>query len=281
MSLSRSIWLLPVMMLSLVACPKDKDTEDEEDTPKKAKATSEPAPTTAPTPAPTATQTSAVKIDNPGANPAIEAKVKAELDNNANGITGTAVVPTGAKATFQAPKDWPGTKSGDFNVNNSADKKAVLSAGGGGTEKVEAVATAAGLTACKWNPNEAITWGKDKIAAQGADGLCTKDGAEVKAAMVTGENLVIVGAWAPGTDSSNVFGAMRSAAKAAGGSGGGIAACCQALRQNAKSAPPQQQGAYLLAAGACDAARNNPNTAQALAGIRGMLAGAGAPAACK
>lgn len=279
MTLSRTTWLLP-LMLTLVACPKDKDTEEEEDTPKKtAKATSEP--TQAPTAAPTATQTSAVKIDTPAGIPGIEPKVKAELDNNANGITGTAVTVGGAKATFQAPKDWPPTKSGDFTVNNSADKKAVLGAGAGGTEKVEATATAAGLTGCKWNPNEAITWGKDKIAGQGADGLCTKDGAEVKAAMISGENLVIVGAWAPGTDSANVFGAMRSAAKAAGGSGGGISACCQALRQNAKSAPPQQQGAYLLAAGACDAARSNPNTAQALAGVRAMLAGAGAPAACK
>jgi len=277
MSLSRSIWFVP-LMLTLAACPKEKDTETEEEAPKKK--TSEPTAAT-PAPTPTPTQSAEVKIDNPGANPSIEAKVKAELDNKTDGITGQAVTPTGSKATFHAPKDWPGTKSGDFNVNAPADKKAVLSAGSGGTEKVEAAATAAGLTECKWNPNESITWGKDKIAAQGADGLCKKDGAEVKAAMVTGENLIIVGSWAVGTDSSNVFGAMRSAAKAGTGGGGGIAACCQALRQNAKSAPPQQQGAYLLAAGACDAARNNPNTAQALAGIRGMLAGAGAPAACR
>lgn len=279
MSLSRSIWFVP-LMLTLAACPKDKDTDTEDEAPKK-KSTSESTSAPTPAPTPTPTQTSAVKIDNPGADPTIEAKVKAELDNKTDGITGTAVAPTGAKATYQVAKDWPGSKQGDFSVNAPADKKAVLSAGAGGTEKVEAAAAAAGLTECKWNPNESITWGKDKISAQGADGLCKKDGAEVKAAMVTGENLVIVGAWQVGTDSSNVFGAMRSAAKAGTGGGGGIAACCQALRQNAKSAPPQQQGAYLLAAGACDAARNNPNTAQALAGVRAMLAGAGAPAACK
>jgi hypothetical protein len=278
MSLSRSIWFVP-LMLTLAACPKEKDTEEEEEAPKKKATTTET--TAAPAPTPTAKETAAVKIDQPAANPSIEAKVKAELDNKTDGITGTAVAPSGAKATFQVAKDWQGSKQGDFNVAAPADKKAIISAGAGGAEKVEAAATAAGLTECKWNPNEAITWGKDKIAAQGADGLCKKDGAEVKAAMVTGENLVIVGSWQVGTDSSNVFGAMRSAAKATGGGGGGIAACCQALRQNAKSAPPQQQGAYLLAAGACDAARNNPNTAQALAGVRAMLAGAGAPAACK
>lgn len=61
----------------------------------------------------------------------------------------------------------------------------------------------------------------------------------------------------------------------------GVRACCAALRQNAKSAPLQQQGAYLLAAGACDAMINNPQGRQGLASLRGMLGGAGMPAACK
>ncbi len=278
MSLSRTICAVPLLLLVTACPPKDPESDDE---PKKtAKATTEATTTPTPAPSPTPAPTSTVKIDTPPSNPAIEAKVKAELDNRSDGITGTAVTTTGAKATFQAPKDWTTAKSGDFNTSNSADKKAVLGAGAGGTEKIDAVASAAGLTACKWNPNEAVTWGKDKIAAQAADGLCTKDGAEVKAAVVTGENLVVVGGWAPGTDAANVFGAMRSAVKA-GGTGGGIAACCAALKGNAKSAPPQQQGAYLLAAGACQSAMSNPNTAQALAAVRAAAVGIGLPAACK
>lgn len=70
-------------------------------------------------------------------------------------------------------------------------------------------------------------------------------------------------------------------AKVVGGDPTGVRACCAALRQNAKSAPLQQQGAYLLAAGACDAMVNNPQGRAGLSSLRGMLGGAGLPAACK
>jgi hypothetical protein len=280
MTLSRTL-LFSTLLLTLVGCPKKEDDDTEEAEPKKkSEKTSEPAPTPAPTPTPT--QTTQVKVDNPGAQPGIEPRVKAEVDQRTDGVTGTTLAVTGAKATLQTVKEWQSAKQGDFTVAGPADKKVGLAAGNGGVDKADAAAAAMGLTACKWNPPENVAVGKDKLPGSAADGTCTKGTIPVKAAVValTGENLLVVGAWEPDGDAANMFGAMRSIAKAAGG-GGGLAACCAALQQNAKSAPPQQQGAYLLAAGACKSAMSNPNTAQALAAVRAAAGGVGLPASCK
>lgn len=56
-----------------------------------------------------------------------------------------------------------------------------------------------------------------------------------------------------------------------------LAKCCAALHSNAKSAPLEQKGMYAMAAGACDASKNDP---QALYRIRSMTMAAGVPAAC-
>jgi hypothetical protein len=56
-----------------------------------------------------------------------------------------------------------------------------------------------------------------------------------------------------------------------------LAKCCAALHSNAKSAPLEQKGTYAMAAGACDASKNDP---QALYRIRSMTMAAGVPAAC-
>lgn len=61
----------------------------------------------------------------------------------------------------------------------------------------------------------------------------------------------------------------------------GLAACCQALQQNAVNAPLDQKGAYLAAAGACQAAKSQPSLAQALSVIRGALRGAAMPPICR
>jgi hypothetical protein len=97
----------------------------------------------------------------------------------------------------------------------------------------------------------------------------------------TAEGLLVVGAWDADGDANGVFGSMRSINKAVGGDASGISACCQALRQNAKSAPPEQQGGYLMAAGVCEAMKNDPNGRAALGQVRAALGAAGAPAACR
>lgn len=264
--------------LALSACGS-KDNEDDDGTTKKT-STKDTA-TAAPTPAPTPTQvpSSALKIDD-GKPAGIEARVKQELDNRSDGVTGTSLTGSGAKAAVQAPKEWKVTK-GDFTVANSVDEKARVSVGGGDAAKAEDAAKAAGLSNCQWAAAEPVTVGKDKIAAQAADGICNRGAGQVKAAMMTGEGLLVVGAWDADGDANSVFGSMRAATKSAVGTGGGVAACCAALRQNAKSAPPQQQGAYLAAAGACDALRNNPQGAAALGQVRALLLGAGVPASCR
>lgn len=281
--LRRGIYILaPLLALALVACPK-KDTEDEDDDGSKkttkTEKTSEPTPTTTASAAPTAE----IKVEGPATNPGIELRVKGEVDKRTDGITGTSLTANGAKASTQGPTGWTTTK-GDVSVTSSTDKKASIATTGftgDAAGKLDAVATAMGLTACQWNPGEAVTLGKDNLPGTAADGKCTKGTLAVKTAFVATEGLLVVGGWEPDGDATNVFGSLRSTAKAAVGVGGGISACCAALRQNAKSAPPQQQGAYLLAAGACDAARNNPQTAAALAGVRAALAGANVPSSCR
>ena len=271
------------VILALGACgPKDTD-DDDGSKPSKSdkgdKADKDPAPAPTPTQAPTAS----VKIDDgrPPPTAGIDPRVKAELDNRSDGITVTSVTGTGAKASVQAPSNWKLTK-GDFSVAASGDEKARISVGGGDATKIDAAATAAGLSGCQWGAVETVTVGKDKISAQAADGFCSRGAGQAKSAYMIGEGLLVLGSWDGDGDATSVFGSMRAAAKAAGGGGGGdIAACCSALRGNAKSAPPQQVGAYLAAAGACDALKSNPQARAGLGQVRALLVGAGVPASCR
>jgi hypothetical protein len=269
--------LLAVVLLgTLPGCP-EKDDDDEVKP-----ATS--APAVAVTPTPVASTT--VAPEQPTAK--IEPRVKAEVDNRPDGITGTPVAVTGATASLQAPTGWQTAKA-EFTTSTAPDQKAQIAVGNfaaaeGPTAKLPNAATALGLTNCTWNPPEPVTLGKTKLAATAADGMCTKGAAPVKAAYVapTAEGLLVVGQWAEGGDATNMFGAMRSVAKATGGGDpSGIAACCAALSQNSKSAPPEQQLAYGAAIAACNAAKNDPNGRAALSAVRAALGGAGAPASCK
>jgi len=269
--------LVAVLLSAAVGCPAKDDDDDAKP------ATS--APPVAVTPTPVATAT--VAPEQPAAK--VEPRVKQEVDNRADGITGAPMAVAGAKASVQGPTGWTSAKSGEFTTSTSADQKAQLAAGAfaaaeGPTAKLPTAATALGLTNCTWNPPEPLTIGKTKLAGTGADGLCTKGAGQVKAAYVapTAEGLLVVGDWAEGGDAANMFGAMRSIAKAGGGGDAtGIAACCAALRQNAKSAPPEQQGALQMAAGLCDAVRNDPNGRAALGGVRAALKGAAVPSSCQ
>jgi hypothetical protein len=103
-------------------------------------------------------------------------------------------------------------------------------------------------------------------------------------ATVADAGVAAVGGWDKGAgDAASLFELYRTAKKSGGGGGdpSGIAACCSALRQNSKSAPPQQQGAYITAAAACDAIRNDPRGRAALSTVRAALLGANVPAACR
>jgi hypothetical protein len=274
-------------LLLLTACPK-KDESEEDDKPRKTSksATAETA-TAAPTAAPTAVATpTPVTTEAPIPTPA-GGGIKAELDNRSDGINGTAVSVPGARAGVQAPNGWTPSKDGDAQVFTSGDQKARIAASSFGAEghdkKLESTAKAAGLTGCTFGTAEPVAnVGKDKLGGVAAEGTCQRGAGSVKAAYFASEGLLVLGSFDTGGDSPNVYGSMRSIAKTAGGGGGGgIAACCNALRQNAKSAPPQQIGLYLAAAGACDAAKSNPQSAAALATVRGMLAGANVPGVCR
>lgn len=247
------------------------------------------AATPAPTPAPTPTPAQTTQVMPEGMNPAGGSRVKQELEGRVDGLTGgKPVAATGARATLQAPAAWTVTP-GPITIAKPADDKARLAAtaftGADPMVKVNEAATAAGLTGCTWGAPEQLTAvGKDKLGAMAADGTCTRGAQKTLAAFVAapGEGLVVVGGWDdPGGDMASVFGGMRSMARAGQGDASGIRACCNALSQNAKSAPPFQQGAYIAAAGACNAMANNPQGRQGLAQVRAMLAGAGVPAACK
>jgi hypothetical protein len=269
-------------LLGLAACPS-KDTDE---------GTSPTAPSIAPAPPPPATTSAPtdLKVDGPTAtSPSsgkIEARVRAELDGRTDGITGSPLAVAGAKASLQAPTGWQVTK-GDVTLAETTDKKSQLAASAvgpeGATGKLPSAVTALGLTACEWNPAESLTVGKTKLPATAADGVCTRGTTQVRTAYVSpsAEALLVVGAWEPGGDSANVFGAMRSIAKAAGGGdASGIAACCNALRQNSKSAPPDQQGALIAAAAACDSLKSNPQGRAVLGQVRALLRGANVPASC-
>src|SRR5688572_3876866 len=108
---------LATVFVVLVAC--SQGAEDGEPTSKPSSKPSAAPQTTSATPPASAS----VKIDTGDKKPGIEARVKAEVDNRADGITGTVVSPSGARATIQRPKDWTEGK-GDFTTATSADKKA-------------------------------------------------------------------------------------------------------------------------------------------------------------
>jgi hypothetical protein len=272
------------MLLAVVAlggCPESDDSTPPPPPP---------PPTAATTAAPSATLEPADTSNKPAAsaNPNIEAKIKAELDGkDPNPGHTVSLAVTGAKATFTAPTGWKTTKSGVFTVSTSADDKTRFAAGSDAdpASKLNDAATALGLTECEWASPEPATVGADKLPANVADGLCKRSGASVKAgyAIFTGDglNMVSMGAWDAGGDAAGMFNTFRTAKKAGTGDATGIAACCAALRGNAASAPPEQKGAYLAAAGACQAVITNPQGRQALAQVRALLAGANVPASCK
>lgn len=273
-------------VLALTACPKDDETETTETPPVATNTAATPAETA------TATPTTTLAPEAPGAE-GVEAKAKAELDGKTPdaGFTGTTLAVAGTKVSFTVPTGWKATKSGDFTIAPSADEKARFGAGGykdgdDSAAKLTALATAMSLTDCQWSTPESISMGKDKLPATVSDGVCKRGGASVKAIASTmagkDMNVVSMGAWDEGGDSTAVFNTFRSAKKAGGGGDPtGIAACCSALRGNAASAPLNVKGNYLAAAAACDAVRNNPQGRAALAGVRSMLAGANIPAACR
>lgn len=219
--------------------------------------------------------------------PAIEAHVKAEVDNRADGVTGTPLATAGALALLHLPAGWTPVK-GDFTVSAPADKKAQLATGAvtaadTADTRLPAAVAALGLAECQWGPPEPLVVGKTKLAGMGADGVCKRGPLVVRTAYVspTAEHLLVVGAWEPGGDSAGVFGAMRSIAKPPQGDPTGLAACCAALRQNARSAPPEQRHYLLTAAAVCDSMRHNPQGRAMIAQLRQQARGAHLPAACR
>ena len=211
--------------------------------------------------------------------------MKAELDNQSDGITGNPLGAPGATAVLQVPTTWVPAPKGDVITAGSANQKTSIGVISSDSDsKRDSTATALGLTGCQWNPPESVTLGKDKLPASAADGLCSRGAAQIKTAyfLVASEKLLVVGGWDnAGGDMASVFGSMRATAKAATGDATGVAACCAALAQNAKSAPLQQQGAYMLAAGVCNAAIHDPEGRAALARVRAALIGANVPGACR
>jgi hypothetical protein len=261
----------------VTACSGHADDSDEGDGSSSSKPTAiesvaKPAPT-APTPT----------IEPPVQPPGVTARVKAEVDKRSDGLTGTVVPVTGARAALQAPKEWATTK-GPTTLVTATDKKAQLAAASYGSEghdkKLVEVAAAAGLTACTWGPAEPVSAGKHNLPGQAADGLCTQGGAQVKTAWLAAEGLLAVVSWADGGDDRSLFASLRSIVRAGGTDS--IAACCDAIRNNMKSAPPQQQPAYAAAAQTCDNLRSNPQGRALLSQVRSLLpSSGGAPPACR
>ncbi|MBK8251686.1 MAG: hypothetical protein IPK82_03350 [Polyangiaceae bacterium] len=244
----------------------------------------------APPPATTTTTTASalVLVTEPAqAKPGIELRVKAEVDNKPEGITGTTLAVAGTRGSMQTPTGWT-TAKGDPIVVASADKKAQIAAtsfASGATDaRRDAAAASLGLTACEWNAPDPLTIGKNTLSGNGADGLCSKGSAKVKTAyvMAIAEGLLVMGAWEDGGDSGAIFGSMRSIIKVAGGTANdGIAACCAALAQNANSAPLDQKAYLLQAAAICNGLRNNPQGKAALGQVRAALKGAKMPSSCQ
>ena len=278
-------WIFAALALSLAGCPEKKEESSDEKTDKKDKdskdtkststATSETPAKPAATPPPVTTETAPVPAG-------IEPRIKAEINERADGIEGKPMSGPGALATINSPKEWT-LAAADNSVSKSKDDKArVATTGvvGDPMTKMTALSTAAGLSACEFGPAEQVTVGKDKLPAVAADGVCTRGAGKVKAAYMAVGNLLALGSWDQDGDSATVFGAFRSAAKSVGGKDE-IGACCAALAQNAKSAPPQQIPMYMMAAGTCNNLRSNPQGRAALGQVRAALAGANIPAACR
>jgi hypothetical protein len=240
---------------------------------------------------PTSTETTSAKPAQSAPTPTIEApvqpagviaRVKAEVDKRSDGLAGTVVPVTGARAALQSPKEWTTTK-GPTTLVTSTDKKAQLAASSYGTEgadkKLAEVLGAAGLTACTWGPAEPVSAGKHDLPGQVADGLCTQGGAQVKTAWLASEGLLAVVSWADGGDDRSLFASLRSIVRAGGTDG--VAACCDDIRRNMKSAPPQQQPIYAAAAQTCDNLRSNPQGRALLGQVRSLLSSVNVPSTCR
>ena len=199
--------------------------------------------------------------------------VRPELDQREDGVTGTSVTATGAKATLNVPSDWKLSKAAISHAN-SADGKAHIAIGPLGSETtdvgVSKAIAAIGVSGCQWGSVQSLTVGKDKLSAQAADGKCQRSGAEVPAAYMVTEGLVVAGVWDPTGNRSELFGSMRSVSKVATGKGGAtnLIACCRVLAQNAKSAPPPQNAFMLQAAATCEAAARANNSAAVSSALR-------------
>ena len=261
--------LVVAVVLGLVACSKKKDKDD-------GAGSADPAASAAPPAAPAAPPP-----------PAIEAHVKTELDNRADGIAGAPLAAPGALALLHMPAGWAPVK-GDFTLVSSPDKQAQLAVGAvTAAETVEAKLPAAiaalGLADCQWSPPEMLVVGKTKLASTGADGVCKRGPVVVRTAYAapTAERLLVVGAWEPAGDMASVFGALRSISKPPVGDPTGLAACCAALRQNARSAPPDKRRYVLMAASMCDSMRRSPQGRAQIAQLRRQLRGTQLPGPCR
>lgn len=197
--------------------------------------------------------------------------VRPELDNRSDGVTGKAVKVPNAKAQFQVANDWNLTKP-EVQVATAADGKSRLAATAATDPStvLDKLATANGVTGCTWGSPLSLTVGKDNLSTQAADGKCQKGGAQVNAAWMATEGLVVMGSWDEGADNAAMFGAMRSVSKlAAGGPGvSRLVACCRVLANNAKSTPPPQGAFMLQAAVTCEAAARNNNVAAVNAALQ-------------
>jgi hypothetical protein len=223
--------------------------------------------------------------------PTSTSRIKLELDGRQPDITkGVALAIKGATVSFTAPASWNKSTSESYTVATAPDGKARFSAGSYGadvdpTTQLEAAARALGLSGCSWDAADTATVGKDALPASVADGVCKRDGNEVKAGYATfsgeGSRIVSMGGWDEGGDADGMFGTFRSIAKSGSAGGSGIASCCSALLQNANIAPPEQKGGYLAAAGACRQIVDDPRGRAALAQVRAMLTGLDVPLTCR
>ena len=99
------------VLLGLAACSSSGDDD-------KGGATTAPATTTSTT----TTSSLVLQVEPPVAKPGVELRVKAEVDNKPEGITGATLAVPNTRATLQTPTGWT-TAKGDVNVVTSADKK--------------------------------------------------------------------------------------------------------------------------------------------------------------
>ncbi len=286
---ARSAWAL-IAMLAVVGCPKKDETtteptktDDSDDDDSKKKDNDDGDDSKTPDPQPSAKP---AKLEPDQPKPAGGGRAAQELDGGKTPADGFAGTDLGAgRAKFVAATDWKRSTAEGFTVFTAADDKARFGAKASTNPSgdLEAAAKALGLSDCKWGTTSTISMGKDNLAADVSDGTCKRGAGDVQAvyASMTDSGALAIGSWDAGGDDKNVFESFRSVTKAATGGVDPIAACCAALMQNAASAPPQFKGAYISAAGACNALRNDPRGRAALASVRGSLGGAQVPAACR